>query len=91
MDTEQSGIVKLRSMADEDGKTEVFELPYEAAMISDLVRDALAADEDDDDDDDDEEPSTREVEVLRVKGPCLAKVVDFMKHDQVARHAWSNA
>lgn len=84
MDTEQSGIVKLRSMADEDGKTEVFELPYEAAMISDLVRDALAADEDDDDDDD-EEPSAREVEVLRVKGPCLAKVVDFMKHFHVEK------
>ena len=34
----------------------------------------------DDDDEDDDDKKPLEIEITRVKGPCLAKVVDFMKH-----------
>mmetsp|Transcript_5467 Transcript_5467/g.8028 ORF Transcript_5467/g.8028 Transcript_5467/m.8028 type:complete len:164 (-) Transcript_5467:208-699(-) len=43
------------------------EIPYEAAKLSELVRDSVEEDE-------------REVQVLRVSTDCLAKVVEFLKH-----------
>ena len=86
MDVEQENkMIKLRSMPDENGETQVFEIPYAAAMISDLVKDAIGDNEDEDDDDDEEETTVREVEVPRVKGPCLAKAVDFMKHHHIEK------
>jgi len=75
-------MIKLRSMADEDGNTQVFEISLKAAQISDLILNAHGDDDDDDDDDDD---TPREIEVPRVKGNCLAKVVDFMKHHHVEK------
>ena len=74
-------MIKLRSMADEDGNTQVFEISLKAAQISDLILNAHGDDDDDDDDDD----TPREIEVPRVKGNCLAKVVDFMKHHHVEK------
>ncbi len=82
---EETRIIKLRSMPDENGETQVFEIPYAAAMISDLVKDAIGDHEDEDDGDEEEENAVREVGVLRVKGPCLAKAVDFMKHHHIEK------
>jgi len=83
-DSKPTTMIKLRSMPDEHGKTEVFEISYAAAQISDLVKDATG-DHDDDDDDEDEDNTAREVDVPRVKGPCLALVVDFMKHHHIEK------
>ena len=80
-------MIKLRSMEDENGETQVFIMSMAAAQISDFIKNAPGVERDDDDDDDgddakgdgdDGEPL--EIHVTRVKGPCLAKVVDFMKH-----------
>lgn len=71
-------MIKLKSMADEDGNTQTFEILLAAAKISDLIKDA--AGDRDDDDDDDEDAAPLEIEIARVKGPCLSKVVDFMNH-----------
>mmetsp|Transcript_3853 Transcript_3853/g.10111 ORF Transcript_3853/g.10111 Transcript_3853/m.10111 type:complete len:195 (+) Transcript_3853:103-687(+) len=83
-DNDETTMIKLRSMADDDGNTEVFDISMAAAKISDLIRDAAGVedreDDDDDDDDDADDENPLEIEVSRVKGPCLAKVVDFMKH-----------
>ena len=79
-DNDETTMIKLRSMADEDGNTEVFDISMAAAKISDLIRDAAGVEDREDDDDDDEDETPLEIEVSRVKGPCLAKVVDFMKH-----------
>ena len=76
-DSDDTKMIKLRSMEDENGESKVFEISMAAARISDLIKDA-AGDPEEDDDDDDDKPI--EIEVSRVKGPCLAKVVDFMKH-----------
>jgi S-phase kinase-associated protein 1 len=78
-DNDETTMIKLRSMADEDGNTQVFDISMAAAKISDLIKDAAGVDDREDDDDDDDE-TPLEIEVSRVKGPCLAKVVDFMKH-----------
>ena len=78
-DNDDTTMIKLKSMADENGKTEEFYISMAAAQISDLIKDA-SGDPDDQDDDDDDDNKTVEIEVSRVKGPCLAKVVDFMKH-----------
>lgn len=79
-DSEDTTMIKLRSMADEDGNTQVFDISMAAAQISDLIRDAAGEPEDREDDDDDGDNAPLEIEVSRVKGPCLAKVVDFMIH-----------
>lgn len=79
-DSEDTTMIKLRSMADEDGNTQVFDISMAAARISDLIRDAAGEPEDREDDDDDVDNPPLEIEVARVKGPCLAKVVDFMIH-----------
>jgi hypothetical protein len=46
----------------------VFQLPADAAQISDLVKDSLG-------DSDDEV-----IEILRVSSDCLEKVVEFLQH-----------
>ena len=73
-------MIRLTSMADENGETQVFEISKAAAQISDFIRDAAGEDDDAEDDDDDANATSIEIGVERVKGPCLAKVVDFMKH-----------
>jgi len=75
--TDDDTMIKLKSAQDENGETQVFEISLGAARLSDLVIDAAG---DDDGDDDDDNKKQLEIEVTRVKGPCLAKVVDFMKH-----------
>jgi len=76
-DKDDATMIKLKSMPDENGKVEVFEISVAAAQISELVRDAAGEEHDDDDDDNGE---AIEIDISRVKGPCLAKVVGFMKH-----------
>ena len=80
VDSDDNTMVKLISMKDESGDPQVFEISMAAARISEFIRDAYgdAGDREDDDDDDDSNPV--EIEVPRVRGPCLKKVVDFMKH-----------
>ncbi len=56
--------IKLRSEDDQ-----IFELPLRAANLSSFVSDALTEDDDGTD---------SEVKVLRVKGDCLKKVVEFL-------------
>jgi hypothetical protein len=75
-------MIKLISAEDESGESQVFEISLAAAGLSVLVVDA-AGDVEEDDDDDDDNGRNRpplEINISRVKGPCLAKVVDFMKH-----------
>lgn len=66
-------MLTLRSMPDESGDQRTFEIPFVAAKISDLIKDAAG-----DEEQDSELPM--EIEITRVKGDCLEKVVDFMKH-----------
>ena len=56
-------IIKLKSKDDK-----VFELPADAAQISDLVKDSLGDSEDE------------IIEILRVSSETLEKVVEFLKH-----------
>lgn len=65
-----SDTVKLVS---KDGDT--YELPFAAAKLSNLVKDAIGCTEDDDEEDED-----RVVEVVKVGSNCLSKVVEFLKH-----------
>ena len=58
-------IIKLRSS---DGK--VFELSESAAKISELLSDSPREDDDE----------VTEIDVVRVEGATLEKVVEFMKH-----------
>ena len=57
-----------------------FELTKRAACMADFVKDSLGDNEDDDGGDDDNDNNKVVVDVLRVNGECLAKVVDFLKH-----------
>ena len=70
--TESKTMIILKS---NDG--EEFELKKEAAFVSDFVRDSLG----DHDDDDNDDAENVVVDVLRVNGECLAKVVEFLKHN----------
>jgi hypothetical protein len=56
-------IIKLKSKDEQ-----VFELPADAAQISDLVKDSLGDSEDE------------IIEILRVGSECLEKVVAFLVH-----------
>jgi len=78
--TDDDTMIKLKSAVDENGEFKVFEISLAAARMSDLVSDAAGDYEADDDDEDDDDKKPLEIEITRVKGPCLAKVVDFMKH-----------
>ena len=77
-------MIKLISAEDDStGESQVFEISLAAAGLSVLVVDAAGDVEDDDDDDDDDNARNKpplEINISRVKGPCLAKVVDFMNH-----------
>ena len=55
-----------------------FVLPLEAARESKFVADSLNLDDAGNDDDD--EQQDLKVDVIRVSGACLEKVVDFLKH-----------
>ena len=66
--------VTLRSMPDEQGNQREFQITFGAGKLADLIRDAVG-----EVDDDDEEYSPV-VDIMRVKGDCLAKVVDFLNH-----------
>jgi len=63
-------IVRLKSMPDENGDVRSFELPFKAAKLSEFVKDAVGECEEE----------SAEVDVPRVKGECLEKVVAFLKH-----------
>lgn len=78
MATDDDRMIKLKSMPDENGETRTFDISLAAATLSDLVKDASGILEDNDDDDD--EDKILEIDVTRVKAPCLAKVVDFLNH-----------
>jgi hypothetical protein len=73
MDELDSVMIRLKSMPDEQGNQREFEITYGAAKLSELIRDSVG----DDFEDDEVMP---EIDVPRVKGDCLEKVVDFMKH-----------
>lgn len=64
--------VVLTSMEDEKGNKRSFEISYDAASLSEYVRDSYVEPESD--------IEKVEIPVLRVKGDCLEKVVDFMVH-----------
>ena len=81
-DSEDTTMIKLKSMMDENGNFEEFDISMAAAKISDLIRDARG---DPDDDEDDEDKAPLELTVTRVKGPCLKKVVDFMNHHHIEK------
>eukprot|EP00579_Thalassiosira_antarctica_P006628 CAMPEP_0201879960 /NCGR_PEP_ID=MMETSP0902-20130614/10708_1 /ASSEMBLY_ACC=CAM_ASM_000551 /TAXON_ID=420261 /ORGANISM="Thalassiosira antarctica, Strain CCMP982" /LENGTH=179 /DNA_ID=CAMNT_0048407913 /DNA_START=79 /DNA_END=618 /DNA_ORIENTATION=+ len=55
---------------------DAFELPYEAARLSQTVKDAQPCEDDEDNE------SPEDVEILKVDSPCLEKVVEFLKHYQ---------
>ena len=61
---EGNQIIRLRSSDDQ-----VFEVTERAAKISELVEDSPR-----------EEDEVTEIEIARVRSPCLSKVVEFMKH-----------
>mmetsp|Transcript_3559 Transcript_3559/g.5563 ORF Transcript_3559/g.5563 Transcript_3559/m.5563 type:complete len:166 (+) Transcript_3559:416-913(+) len=50
--------------------------PYEAARLSQTVKDAQPCEDDEDNE------SPEDVEILKVDSPCLEKVVEFLKHYQ---------
>jgi Skp1 family, tetramerisation domain len=66
-------MLRLKSMADENGNCREFDISYGAAKLSELIKDSVGEDFEEDD-------VVPEIDVPRVKGDCLAKVVDFMKH-----------
>lgn len=59
-----------------------FELPVAAAALSEYILNACGRGKEEEEDGEDEpEPEEyRAVDVLRVSGPALSKVVDFMAH-----------
>eukprot|EP00529_Nitzschia_sp_RCC80_P036447 CAMPEP_0113482240 /NCGR_PEP_ID=MMETSP0014_2-20120614/22817_1 /TAXON_ID=2857 /ORGANISM="Nitzschia sp." /LENGTH=191 /DNA_ID=CAMNT_0000375751 /DNA_START=120 /DNA_END=695 /DNA_ORIENTATION=+ /assembly_acc=CAM_ASM_000159 len=88
MSVEDSKMIKVTSMPDEDGVAMTYELPYKAAELSEFLKDAagdsIEEEEDDDDDDDNNNNKSNDkmvtVEVSRVRGKCLGKVVEFLCH-----------
>lgn len=55
-----------------------YELPYKAAKLSEFLHDA--AGDSVEDDEDNENGDIVNVDVSRVRGECLGKVVEFLKH-----------
>ena len=82
----ETTMIKLRSMADKDGNTKVFEISKAAAKLSDLLCNAPGMDDDDEDDDDDDDVDGSkqkpplEIEVSRVNARNLEKVVEYLNH-----------
>lgn len=70
-----SPTVKLVSRDDQD-----FYLPSSAAKLSRFVCNSLGLDEDGQNPGEDEGEEGLKVDVIRVSGACLGKVVEFMKH-----------
>jgi hypothetical protein len=68
-----SVMLRLKSMPDDNGNSREFEISYGAAKLSELIKDSVGEDFEEDD-------AMPEIDVPRVKGDCLEKVVDFMKH-----------
>lgn len=66
--------VKLVSRDDQE-----FTLPLAAAKLSVFVRNSLGCDEDQNPAEEENEEGLK-VDVIRVSGGCLGKVVEFMKH-----------
>jgi hypothetical protein len=69
-------MLRLKSMPNENGTSREFEISYGAAKLSELIKDSVGEDFEEDD-------AMPEIDVPRVKGDCLEKVVDFMKHYNV--------
>lgn len=90
--TSSQTMVRLRSMPDENGESKVFEISLEALSISQLLLDLTECKNDDDgeiDDDEDHDESMedangthkiQEIDLPRVKGNVLSKVVDYLNH-----------
>ena len=72
---DETNMITLRS---NDGKE--FKISNEAARISGFCVDTLNLDEEQDDEDAGEGQTNRIVDVLRVSGECLERVVEFMLH-----------
>jgi len=61
---------------------QIYEISRSAAELSGLIQDSLPEqdDEDDDDDGDDRMETNEPIELIRVGGQCLGKVVEFLNH-----------
>ncbi|KAG7349540.1 Skp1 family, dimerization domain containing protein [Nitzschia inconspicua] len=66
-------MLRLKSMPDENGNSREFEISYGAAKLSELIKDSVG-------DDFEEDDTMPEIDVPRVKGDCLEKVVSFLQH-----------
>jgi hypothetical protein len=89
MGVEDSSTLKLllRSMPDEKGEQRTFEIPYAAAKLSELIVDATGDHDQEEEDEDGGDGTTNtatttpmEIDISRVKGDCLEKVVAFLIH-----------
>jgi hypothetical protein len=72
---------QLLALISSDGQR--LELPLKAAKLSKLVQNSLPDNDEEDDDEDDHdhnEAKNHELELLRVGGECLKKVVEFLNH-----------
>lgn len=65
-DEMDSIMLRLKSMADENGKCQEFEISYGAAKLSELIKDSVGEDFEEDD-------TVPEIDVPRVKGDCLKR------------------
>lgn len=75
-------MVRLLSSTANGQEQQTFEVSMAVSQISKLCQDAADGRDDDDDDDDDKEKKTIEINLDRVSGPHLAKIVEFMEHYQ---------
>lgn len=71
---DSNATVMLKSMPDEKGDVKTFKMAFKAAELSEFIKDTAGEAVDDADD------TPVEIEVTRVGGDCLAKVVDFLNH-----------
>ena len=77
--SEDSRKVRLRS-----AEGDSYELPYQSALLSILVKNTIEVEDSDDDDDDDDndnkESDVYEIDIPKVSSNTLAHVVKFMRH-----------
>mgnify|MGYP001801815505 CR=1 FL=1 len=77
MSTAESDVmITLRSRPDEAGESMTFVIPYKSAELSDFIKDAVSEEIEGEED----SGGINEIDVPRVSGRCLGKVVDFLNH-----------